>query len=129
MIAVDASVIAAALTEATETGDAARTRIRDEQITAPALMDIEVASVIRKGVRAGRLEARAARRALDDLRSMPWQEIGHGPLLSRVWELRENVTAYDASYVAVAEMRDVPLLTLDAKLARATGPQCRFEIL
>lgn len=129
MIAADASIVAAALTDATETGDAVRKRLWGETITAPALMDIEVASVIRKGVRAGRLEARAARRALDDLRAMPWQEVGHGPLLSRVWELRENVTAYDASYVAVAEMRDVPLLTLDARLARATGPQCRFEVL
>ena len=129
MIAVDASVVAAALTDATEMGDAVRTRLHNEVITAPALMDIEVASVIRKGVRTGRLEPRAARRALDDLRSMPWQEVGHSPLLGRVWELRENVTTYDASYVAVAELREVPLLTLDARLARATGPKCRFEVV
>lgn len=129
MIAVDASVVAAVLTDPAETGDALRARLHNETITAPALMDIEVTSVIRKGVHAGRLEARAAQRALSDLRSMPWQEVSHGPLLSRVWVLRENVTAYDASYVAVAEMRNVPLLTLDARLARTTGPQCRFEVL
>lgn len=129
MIAVDASVVVSALTDASETGEAVRARLRDETIVAPALMDIEVTSAIRKGVRAGRLEERAARRALDDLRSMPWQEIPHGVLLKRVWELRDNVTAYDASYVAVAELRKVPLLTLDGKLARATGPDCEFELL
>lgn len=129
MIAVDASIVAAALTDATETGDAARKRLRNETITAPALMDIEAASVIRKAARTGRLEARAARRALQELRAMPWQEVNHRHLLSRVWELRENVTAYDASYVAVAEMRGVSLLTLDARLAHSTGPQCQFEVL
>lgn len=129
MIAVDASVIAASLTDATETGDAVRKRLRNETITAPALMDLEVASVIRKGVRTGRLEARAARRAIDELQALPWQVVSHGPLLNRVWELRENVTAYDASYVAVAEIRGVPLLTLDSRLARSTGPQCEFEVL
>ncbi|HEY3952735.1 MAG TPA: type II toxin-antitoxin system VapC family toxin [Streptosporangiaceae bacterium] len=129
MIVVDASVVAVALADDGHDGDLARSRLRGERLAAPELVDLETASVWRRQVREGFMDARRAALALADLAALPLRRASHRPLLSRCWELRENVTAYDASYVALAEVLGVTLLTGDYRLARATGPRCTIEVL
>lgn len=90
-------------------------------------IDTEVLAVIRQDHRLGRLDPTAAAQAVDDLRAWPGERFGHRTLLSRAWELRDNVRSWDALYVALAEGFDATLLTLDARLARATGIRCRIE--
>lgn len=129
MIVVDASVLAPALADDGSDGDRARARLRGEALAAPELIDLETASVIRRQVHAGRLPVRRARLALGDLVDLPLRRAPHRPLLVRCWELRDTVSAYDASYVALAEILDVVLLTADARLARAAGPRCEIELI
>jgi predicted nucleic acid-binding protein len=85
--------------------------------------------VWRRRVRQGKLDARRAQLALADLASVPLQRARHRPLLARCWEFRDNLTIYDAVYVALAEALDVTLHTGDGRLARASGPRCRIEVL
>jgi predicted nucleic acid-binding protein len=129
MIVVDASVLAPALGDDGPAGDAARGRLRGEQLAAPALIDLEVTSVFRSQNADGLLEDRRASQALDDLSRIPVRRAPHQDLVARCWELRRNLTPYDAAYVALAEALDVPLLTADAKLSRAPGIRCRVEVI
>lgn len=129
MLVVDANVLAVALSDDGADGDAARARLRGEDLVAPELLDLEVVSVLRGQMLAGSLDARRADLALNDLSAMPLKRAPHLPLLQRCWQLRENLTTYDASYVALAEALDVLLLTGDRRLARAPGPRCQIEVL
>lgn len=129
MIVIDASVLAPALADDDLDGDRARNRLRGEQLTAPELVDLEVASTLRRAVRAGRLGERRAGQVLADLAALPLRRVPHLPLLPRVWELRDNLTAYDAAYVALAEALDTLLLTADGPLKRAAGVRCEIEVL
>jgi predicted nucleic acid-binding protein len=129
VIAVDASVLAVALADDGPDGDYARARLRGERLTAPELIDLEVTSVWRRQMRDGAMDARRAALALADLTALPMQRTPHRPLLARCWELRSNLTIYDASYVALAEALDITLVTSDGRLARATGPRCHIELL
>ncbi len=129
MLVVDASVVATALADDGPHGDAARTRLRGELLVAPELLDLEVASVLRRQRAAQALEERRARLALDDLQAMPLRRAPHRPLLDRCWELRGNLTVYDAAYVALAELLQAGLLTADRRLARSPGPRCAIEVL
>jgi predicted nucleic acid-binding protein len=129
VIVVDASVLATALGDDGPDGDRARARLRGERLNAPELVDLEVASVLRRQVQAGEVDIRRAALALADLASIPLRRAPHKPLLARCWELRDNLTIYDASYVALAEALDVTLLIGDGRLARAPSPRCRIEML
>ena len=129
MIVADASVLATALGDDGPDGDRARARLRGERLSAPELVDLEVASVLRRQVQGGEADIRRAALALADLAALPLQRAPHRLLLARCWELRDNLTVYDASYVALAEALDVTLLTGDGRLACATGPRCRVEML
>jgi predicted nucleic acid-binding protein len=129
VIVVDASIIAVALADDGQDGDAARARLRGEDLTAPELLDLEVASVLRRQHAAGALENRRAVLALDDLLAMPIQRAPHRHLLRRCWEVRDDLTVYDAAYVALAELLKTTLLTADQRLARAPGPRCDIETL
>lgn len=129
MIVVDASVLAVALLDSHADGARARARLHGEDMAAPALIDFEVASVWRGLARAGTLSDARAEDALEDLRSLPLQRADHLPLLARCWELRHNLSAYDASYVALAELLGTVLVTGDRRLSNATGPRCPIEIL
>jgi predicted nucleic acid-binding protein len=129
VLVVDASVLATALVDQGHDGDTARAALRGESLAAPDLIDLEVASVLRRHVAARSLDAPRASSALDDLIEMPIQRAEHRLLLHRCWELRQSVTIYDAAYVALAELLGVPLLTADARLAHAPGPQCQFRFL
>ncbi len=129
MLVIDASVLAVALLDDGQDGDTVRDRLRGEQLAAPALIDLEVASVWRGLARGGHLDPRRVRLALDDLQELPLQRVEHTSLLWRCWELRDNLTIYDAAYVALAEALQAPLLTGDRRLARSTGPRCTIEVV
>jgi len=90
---------------------------------------VEVAQSLRRYAREGALDTESAAAALQDLRALDLERHAHEPLLDRVWALREDVTAYDAVYVALAEALDAPLLTCDGRLARAPGLKARVELV
>jgi predicted nucleic acid-binding protein len=96
---------------------------------APHLMDIEVTQGIRRHTARGEIGNELAQSALDDLPALPIQRYPHGFLLPRVWELRHNLTAYDAVYVALAEMLDATLVTRDVRLANAAGHWARIAVI
>jgi len=129
VLVVDASVLAVALADDGADGDQVRTRLRGERLAAPELVDLEVASVLRRQLRVAAVDRRRAGLALADLADLPLQRASHVPLLARCWELRENLTVYDAAYVALAEALQADLLTGDGRLARAAGPRCRIEVI
>ncbi|MFP5322101.1 MAG: type II toxin-antitoxin system VapC family toxin [Acidimicrobiia bacterium] len=129
MIVVDASVVVTALADDGPDGDRVRQRLRGERLVAPHLIDVEVVSAWRRFAAAGELDDRRVRLAMDDLRSLRLQRTGHGPLLARCWELRANLTVYDATYVALAEAIPAPLLTADSRLAAAPGLRCEVELI
>ena len=129
MIVVDASVLVTALADDGRDGERHRDRLAGERLAAPHLLDVEVVAAWRRLVAAGRLDDRRASLAQADLRSLPVRRVPHGPLLERCWELRTNLTMYDAAYVALAELIEAPLLTADAKLAATPGPACEIEVL
>lgn len=101
----------------------------DESLHAPHLIDLEVAQALRRYVTTAQLTPNRGREALEDLEAFPLRRYPHAPLLPRVWELRSNLTVYDASYVALAEELGAPLLTTDRRLASAPGHHARIEIL
>lgn len=96
---------------------------------APSLVDLEVASVLRRAATAKQLDERRAAQALADLMLLPLRRVGHIALLGRMWELRDNVTVYDGAYVAPSELASATLVTADARLSRAPGTRCEIEIL
>jgi len=101
----------------------------EESLHVPHLVDIEVAQVLRRYALAGEVEAGRCRAALDDLAGLPLTRYPHDFLMSRVWDLRGNLSAYDAVYVALAEALDAPLLTRDRRLANAPGHAARVEMV
>ncbi|MGH3223115.1 MAG: type II toxin-antitoxin system VapC family toxin [Streptosporangiaceae bacterium] len=129
MLVVDASVLVVALADDGPDGDRARARLRGQRLVLPELADLEVASVLRRQIRAGAIDIRRAGLALEDLAHLPARRAPHRPLLARCWELRDNLTVYDAAYVALAEAMQATLLTGDQRLAGASGPRCPIEIL
>jgi predicted nucleic acid-binding protein len=129
LIVVDASIVVTALADDGSDGARCRDRIAGEQLVAPHLIDLEVVSAWRRLAAAGQLDDRRAEFARTDLRDLPIRRVAHGPLVERGWALRTTMTTYDAAYVALAELLDVPLLTADAKLAASRGATCRIELL
>jgi predicted nucleic acid-binding protein len=129
VLVVDASVLATALADDADDGDRARSRLRGEAVAAPDLVDLEVTSVLRGRLAGGHISPRRAELALTDLVALPLTRSPSLPLIPRCWELRDNLTVYDAAYVALAEALTVPLLTADARVAKATGPRCPIEVL
>ncbi len=126
MIAIDASVVLAALLGRDETAQWAQHALSDEPVVAPHLLPVEVANILRRNAITRLISADAAALAHSDLLRMRVALHAYAPFARRVWDLRSNVTAYDAWYVAVAEAFDCPLATLDHRLARAPGPRCEF---
>jgi predicted nucleic acid-binding protein len=101
-----------------------RHRVLTGRAAAPELIDLEVCNVMRRLVRQGVLQPGEATEAVRDVRDAPVLRVGHRQLIDRAWELRDNLSPYDASYIALAELFDVPLVTCDARLGRAVdhGP-------
>ena len=129
MIVVDASVLATALGDDGDDGRRARNRLTGERLSAPELIDLEVASVFRRLCAAEKLDPARAAQALTDLEVLRLDRVPHRSLVRRCWELRHNVTAYDAAYIALAEILDATLVTADQRLTNAAGATCAFELL
>jgi len=100
-----------------------------ESLHAPHLLDVEVAQVLRRYVRENIISAQRGQEALEDLTDVPLSRYPHDFLIPRVWELRAALTAYDAVYVALAELLDAPLLTCDGKIASASGHSANVEVV
>jgi predicted nucleic acid-binding protein len=129
LIVVDASIVVTALADDGPDGDRARLRLRGERLSAPHLIDIEVGSAWRRLVSRGQLDDRRVRLALRDLVALRLERVPHGRLLQRCWELQDNLTMYDAAYVALAELLEVSLLTADSRIHSAPGLRCPIEVL
>ena len=129
MIVVDASALLEVLLR-TPVALAIERRLfaAGEALHAPHLIDIEVAHVLRRYALAGDMSAKRGREALEDLADLSVRRYPHDVLLPRVWELRANLTAYDAAYVALAEALGAPLLTRDRRLAGSAGHRARIEL-
>jgi len=129
LIVLDASAVVEVLLQ-TAAGAPITERLFDptESLHAPHLVDVEVAQILRRFVRRGELAPERARQALDDLAGLPLERYSHEILIPRAWALRENLTAYDAVYVALAEVLEATLLTRDARIPRAPGHNARIEV-
>ncbi|MGY1780286.1 type II toxin-antitoxin system VapC family toxin [Geodermatophilus sp. SYSU D01036] len=125
MIVADASAVVSGLLNA----GAARDLLARERIQVPHLVDVEVASALRRAATAGSVTAGQGWAALDTWRRLGAARHPVTGLLDRVWQLRGNLTAYDATYVALAEALGCPLVTADGRLARAPGLRCTVTVV
>jgi predicted nucleic acid-binding protein len=123
---LDASVLVSTLLDRSPVGTWALQAIADGGIHAPSLVLAEATNVIRRAERVRQVPGHDAQAAFADLLQLDLQTYPFEPFASRIWELRQGLTSYDAWYVAVAEALSLPLATLDLRLARATGVSCRF---
>lgn len=129
MLIVDASCLYEVLAGAPHAGQARRRLAADHDQAAPHIIDAEVLGIIRRDYMLGRLDRTAAQQAVEDLREWPGERFSHRALLERAWELRNVLRIWDALYVALAEAMDATLLTLDERLGRVQGLNCRIEVL
>lgn len=129
MIVVDASALYEVLVDSARAEAIRAVLGSDPDHAAPHVVDVEVFSLIRRDRLAGSLDETSASLAVQDLRSWPADRYGHRGLLERAWELRDQVRGWDAAYVALAEALGATLVTLDARLSRATGPTCPIEVV
>jgi predicted nucleic acid-binding protein len=130
VLVVDASVLVSALIADDDAGERMRLRLDAEStVCAPEVIDLEVANAWRRDLLAGRIGEDRSRLALEDLAGLSLTRMPHRPLMPRIWELRDNLTPYDAAYVALAESLDVTLLTVDGRLARAPSLRCEVELI
>ena len=127
-VVVDASAVVAALVDGGADGEWAQMELGTADLAAPHLMLVEVANILRRAVLAGDLSSDVATLAHDDLVRLRVDLFAYEPHAQRVWQLRDNLTAYDAWYVALAEALNVPVVTLDRRLAVASGPTCSFRL-
>lgn len=129
MIVVDASVLVGVVAEDGDEARQTRLEIAGRRLLAPEVVDLEVASAVRRARRAGRIGAGRAMQALAELAFLPISRVSHTMLLDRIWSLRDNLTVYDAAYVALAGLMEAPLYTRDARLARAPGLACEVVLV
>lgn len=130
MIVADASIVANAVGDDGADGAAARTVLRSErELAAPDLVDVETVSVLRRRWLNGDLTVRRLRSAIMDLGDLAITRYPTLPFMPRAYELRANVTPYDAAYIGLAETLDCDLVTGDARLAKAPGPRCQIRIV
>jgi predicted nucleic acid-binding protein len=130
VIVIDASALLEALLR-TPAAKAVEDRLfaHRQTLHAPHLLDVEVAQVVRRYAANGEIDGERGRLALADLADLPLRRYPHDFLLPRIWDLRNNLTAYDAAYVALAEALDAPLLTRDRRLAATAGHHARIELV
>jgi len=129
LIVVDASVLANALTDDGPAGQRGRAELsRDAHWAGPEHLVVETFSAVRGRHLGGKISEQRAWDALDALTSSTIELLSTIPFLPRMWQLRENVSGYDAAYVAAAEAYDCPLLTADVRLARIGGLRCEVRL-
>ena len=130
MIVIDASAFLEVLLNRAASGRIAEILFeRSRSLHAPHLIDLEISQVIRRQTRLGLMRPDRALIAVNDLANFPIARYPYNHLFERIWELRENFTAYDAAYVALSEALDAPLNTRDAKIAMASGHRARIELI
>jgi predicted nucleic acid-binding protein len=129
LLVLDASAVVALGASAAPAGDALLSRVDGARLHAPDVLAVEVDSVLRGLVLGGRLTERQGDAARRTARSLPIELWPWAELSDRAWELRANLSSYDAGYVALAELLEATLLTGDGRLARASGPRCGIEVL
>ena len=127
-LVVDAALVVAALVDTGPSGTWAEEQLVSGQLAAPHLMPAEVANILRRASLAGEVSLESAATAHEDLLAVQVELYPYAPFADRVWELRSNVTAYDAWYVALAEELGARLATLDRRLSRAPGCRCAFRV-
>jgi predicted nucleic acid-binding protein len=125
-IVIDSSVLVAALIDSSPTGDWAEHILQNELLQAPELVRAEATNIFRRLERAKLITTPEANAAQDDLMQLDLQLFPFDPFAGRIWELRHNVTSYDAWYVAIAEALELPLATLDEPLSKSSGVTCKF---
>lgn len=129
MIVADASAIVELLLQRPGSDAIARRPLTgQEPLAAPSLLDLEVASVLRRYWLSGAITAERGEESLELLGALPLARYSHEDLLARIWEWRANLTAYDAAYVALAEALEAPLVTCDGKLAHTIGGRVQVEL-
>jgi predicted nucleic acid-binding protein len=129
MLIIDASALYEVVVGATR-AELIRARLEaDSELAAPHIIDVEVLGTIRRDHMLGKLDLTLARQAVTDLRAWPGERFAHLHFLRRAWALRENVRAWDAFYVALAEALGGTLVTLDTRLASASGVRCPIEVI
>ena len=126
-IVVDAALVVSALVDGGADGSWADRVLATDDLAAPHLMPAEVANILRRAALTGEISPDSASLAHADLSELRVEYFPYGPFATRVWELRANVTAYDAWYVALAEALGARLATLDTRLSQAAGPRCAFD--
>ncbi len=125
---VDSSAIVAVLIDSGRVGTWAEDVVSDAPLAGPELVLVETSNILRRLERAGEISRLEATSAYRDLLRLDLTLFPFAPFAERIWELRSNLTSYDAWYVALAEALGCPLVTLDAKLGRATGPRCEIIV-
>jgi predicted nucleic acid-binding protein len=131
MLVVDAAAVVELLLRS-RAGQSVAEHLSDENPAAPHIFDLEALHALRRLGVAGRLTGDEMDTAVLDLLDLPVERVAHGPLLPRIWFLRDNFTPYDAAYLALAEVLaddGVPLLTADAAFARAARKHSDIEVL
>jgi predicted nucleic acid-binding protein len=126
-LVIDASLVVSALVDSGDTGRWAESMLVCGPLSAPHLMPAEVANILSRVAANGEISQDIASMAYADLLDLRMELFPYAPFAPRVWELRGNVTSYDAWYVALAEFLESSVATLDRRLARAAGPRCGFE--
>lgn len=129
MLVVDASVLYEVLTNGEHAAAARALLATEPDQAAPQLIDAEVIGLLRRDAMQGSLDETSAHLAVLELASWPADRFAMSPFLDRVWELRANVRTWDAFYVALAEALDCRVVTLDRRLAAATGPRCEIQVV
>ncbi len=128
MVVVDASVIVSTLVDVGREGQWAEAAVADGILIGPELVLVEASNILRRLEQAGEISQQEATNAHGDLLQLDIELFPFAPFAERVWALRSNLTSYDAWYVALAEEFDCPLITLDKRLSRASGPKCEIVI-
>jgi predicted nucleic acid-binding protein len=130
LIVLDASAVVAVLVGPGQGAELIREKIETpgQSLHVPHVMDLEVLHSFRRQLLLGTLSRERSSEALDDLENIMFVRYPHAALVDRIWSLKDDLTAYDAAYVALAEALDAPLVTMDARLARAPGIRAAVEV-
>jgi predicted nucleic acid-binding protein len=130
LIVLDASAVVAVLVGQGQVAELIREKIGipDQSLHVPHVMDLEVLHALRRQILLGTLSRERSSEALDDLKNITFVRYPHAAFVDRIWSLKGNLTAYDAAYIALAEALDAPLVTMDARLARAPGIRAVVEV-
>ncbi len=127
-VVTDASVLVAVLVDSGREGKWAESAVAEGSLAGPELALAEASNILRRLEQAGKISRLEANSAHRDLLRLDLELFPFAPFADRVWALRNNLTSYDAWYVALAEVLDCPLVTIDRKLSRASGPRCEILV-